>query len=168
MKKIVLVVGQSAVGKETFIKKVCAGNLDIILNLGWQNFNIVHSKSSIEILKNIKDKNRFAQILEDINILDIDNNIILIKFQLVDLEENCFVKIKELFPNSEHLIVYLSATKVQICSRLTSKEWWSEKEIGTDFLDTEKEIFNNQILNKEIYFHKIKVDSDDNFNYRIQ
>ena len=130
MKEVVWIFGNSAAGKETFIKYV-TNNRDKQLydRLGWENKKVTAVPSSIE---NIGQYENDPVTLKRNNILTEAPQLlqkadaVLIKWQTVDSQAGRIEKLMKLLPDAQHRIILISTPSVQLMKRLPEKSWWDD------------------------------------------
>ena len=120
MNKIVWVIGQSAAGKETFIKYAVANpDSELICQLGYNNSKIIPFFSYEK-----------EEILDVIN--KETNAVILIKWQHYntgyDFAKSDLSELKAVFPDTTNEIICLSVESDTLYARLFNKPWFDENE----------------------------------------
>jgi predicted kinase len=126
MNKIVWVMGQSAAGKETFIKYAAANpDGELVRKLGYANSKIVPIEESLygdERTKIIND------VLELLN--TETNAVMLIKWQNMDNDEHYDVirKLNASTSDVPNEMIMLSVESDVLYARLPNKWWWNENE----------------------------------------
>lgn len=140
MKKIYWIVGTSCVGKQTFITRLLRGRAKkIISSLGWEDKKISASQISITNIGQFKgdpSTSKRDAILDEITKLT-DSEIILIKWQFVDSENNRPGKLRALLPEYEHEIIYIKSDKELNIKRLPLKSWWIDYGNEKPFCESE-------------------------------
>lgn len=126
MGKIVWVIGQSAAGKETFIKYATANpDCKLMRKLGYSNSKIIPLNESLYL----GDDERFKIIDLVLDLLKKETNaVILIKWQHPDTGNDIIGKLKTVTPDTSNEIVCLSVESDILYARLTNKPWWNEPE----------------------------------------
>ncbi len=160
MKKIIWVVGTSASGKETFIRKI-TNDSSVIKKYGFKNKSSAFSLISVEnIAKNDTDVttlNKRENILDEITSLLKVNDVIFIKWQFVDSDSGRVRRVKKAFPKTVQEVICIRTNKNIIAQRLVNKFWWS-KECGEPLLfaiDQERkleQVFQNSFKDYEVSF----------------
>ncbi|WBW98615.1 hypothetical protein [Oceanirhabdus sp. W0125-5] len=134
MSNIVWILGSSAVGKETFIRKMIGNNdLKIIEKLGWKNKEINFIEESIKYIGQYRNDPiiyRRDEILDRVveKVEGNNDKVILIKGQVVDLKNKRLNKLRELLPEHRHEILFLHADLNILYERCKSKNWWNKKD----------------------------------------
>lgn len=145
MKEIIWVFGNSASGKETFIKCAKAGKLGPITDqLGWTGLRVDYVAPSIDHVKQYKN-DPVAEKREDIfkaaSELSLINDVILIKWQFIDSRKDRIRRLRSELPGCQHRIILLNVTQHELHERVQSKKWWkSHRDKDVYFDEENKEI----------------------------
>ncbi len=142
MEEVAWVFGNSAAGKETFIKYV-TGNSDKQLfdRLGWINRKVKVATSSIDnIGQFLNDPITLKRdgILTETPYLLKEADVVLIKWQTVDSEADRIEKLMTILPDVLHRIILISTPKSELTKRLPNKSWWDDDDIDA-FIHEENE-----------------------------
>lgn len=133
MKEIIWIYGSSASGKETFLNQLQDNsNTSFLKKLNLKNKNIQILEQSINLIGQFdndpKQKLRLNFKNYISNLIKQDNKIesILIKGQDYDLENKTPQKIKDIFPNFTHRIIFLHCDFEILYKRVKNKSWWTK------------------------------------------
>lgn len=129
--QIVWIYGSSATGKETFIRKVIKEKpQELLSTLHWTEGKIVPCMESIEWVAQSDDdplKYKRETLLKIIpSLVKNGDEIVLIKGQDVDLENDCLTQVQSKLPNLKHLVIFLDTPLDQLFKRWRMKSWWSD------------------------------------------
>ncbi len=169
MKEIYWVLGESAAGKETFIKKLASGNLiELEEKLNIKNKKIVASRESLRLI-GVRLSNQRERLLEEIPRLLEDNDAVFIKWQSIDTKTNLINRLNEILPSAKQIIIKLDVSKKELIKRLPSKPLWrkygkageEEKLVDHDNLKVKQTI---KLLEN---YKLIIIGSNPEFNYKI-
>ena len=146
MNKIVWVIGQSAAGKETFIKYAVANpDCELMQQLGYSNSKIIPLKESLYF----DDDERFKIIDLVLDLIKKETNaVILIKWQHPDTGTDVIGKLKAATPDTPNEFVLLSVESDVLYARLTKKPWWNEPEdasVAQEGMNQIVEVMRNNI-----------------------
>jgi hypothetical protein len=135
-KQIVWVFGDSAAGKETFVRAMISGDPPSIRDgLGWSTSSVVASDASLRWIGQIDDdpitKKRDG-IFGEVSALILENDVVLLKGQIVDLEANRPQRLKQAIGGATHNIIYLDAGLQEPFDRLPGKTWANGQETLED------------------------------------
>jgi hypothetical protein len=167
MKTIFWVFGSSAAGKQTFINSVLNNpNSKIVNQFNWHNKIILSSKKSLDLIgKSDNDPitEKREEILEEISQILNQGDIFLIKWQGVDTKATRPERLKEMFPNINHEIIYLQAKADLLKERLPRKDWWREEFNLEDWVAGEPKIVQDEVenLRDNFGFNVLIINSDD-------
>ena len=161
MNKIVWVLGQSAAGKETFIKYAVANpDSELICRLGYNNSKI------IPLLGYNKD-----EVLDLIN--KETNAVILIKWQHYntghDFSKSDLSELKAIVPTANEIIC-LSVESDTLYARLFNKPWFDKNEAANftqEKMNNVVEIMRNNIKNFLSIGFKLAAEIDATDGYKI-
>ena len=122
MNKIVWVIGQSAAGKETFIKYAVANpDSGLMRHLGYNKNKIIPLNESLYF----DDDERFKMIGLVLDLIKKETNaVILIKWQHPDTGTDVIGKLKAVTPDISNEIICLSVESDILFARLQNKPWW--------------------------------------------
>ncbi len=128
MSEVAWIFGNSAVGKETFIKKMLANEAGPITeSLGWAGLVLAAASSSIDYIGQFDGDpitvNR-DKILTEVPELLSYAEVALIKWQGVDSGEHRVEQLQHRLPEATHRIIQLVAPDEELMSRLQQKSWW--------------------------------------------
>lgn len=140
MKEVAWVVGASAAGKETFIKKV-HGNPELLLSLGWAGRPLTFSEASIKNIGQYKNDpvlRKRKRILVEVPALLRDADVVLIKWQIADTKALRPQRLKQLLPSVRHTLIELTAPQDELAKRIKQKPWWNND--GTEIQFIAKEL----------------------------
>ena len=130
--EIVWVYGSSAVGKETFIRKLADNPpMELIKRLGWENKKLVIIWESIDHLVNKDDSKgeKRKQILDKV-LGNKGNDIVIIKGQDIDIVKKFPQLLKKKLPTYKHKIIQLYTDIEVVFERCKNKFWWGEPPQG--------------------------------------
>ncbi len=168
MKEVYWVVGESAAGKETFIKNMISGNLtELEEKLNIKNKKIIASKESLRLI-GVKLSNKRELILVEIPKLLKDADVVFIKWQSVDSKTDLMNRLKVILPSAKHIIIKLDASKEELIKRLPLKPLWRKYGKAGD---EEKLVDHDKFKVKQIITsmknYKIIIIDANNKNYKI-
>ena len=138
MNKLVWVMGESATGKETFIKYAVANPYcDFIQKLGFTE-KIISVETSITHLNHSDERLKIEKLVLDL--LDKETSAtILIKWQWSDSIElrqsDVLLKLASI-PNVSNEIIILSAEHDVLYDRLQNKFWWKDYGYSRELMET--------------------------------
>lgn len=140
--EVVWVFGNSAAGKETFIKYVTeSSDKQLYDRLGWTNKKVKVAPSSIDnIGQFLNDPITLMRdgILTETPQLLQEADVVLIKWQTVDSEADRIHKLMALLPDVLHRIILISTPRSELTKRLPNKSWWDDDEVDA-FIQEENE-----------------------------
>lgn len=170
MKEVVWVYGPSAAGKETFIKKIIGQpSASLLEQFGWIDKKIMASQTSLDHIGQFSNdpvvENR-EEIIKDVAELLQSSDVVLIKGQYVDFENDRPQRLKNLVPTATHKLVLFQTSLGELGKRLLNKKWWNDAYDLDKFSAHEKQFINDQIKNLS-GFEVIKVDSSQLGKYKI-
>lgn len=149
MNKIVWVMGQSAAGKETFIKYAVANpDSELMQQLGYSGSKII----SIEESLYLGDDERIKIVDIALDLISQNTNaIILIKWQYTDNDEHCdnIRRLNAVTPDIHNEIIMLTVESDALFARLPNKLWWNENEAANfsqDKMNQLVEVLRNNII----------------------
>lgn len=146
-KEVVWVLGPSAVGKETFIRRVSSGDL-IVPERYWLDKKITFSQLSVNNIGHFENdpviKNREGIEDEVVNLLE-DYDAVFIKWQFVDSDADRLNSLRKRLPSASHKIVVLTASYKELSIRLPKKVWWKEGESTDVFIKEEMELIIKEL-----------------------
>ncbi len=131
--EIVWVYGSSAVGKETFIRRMTTNPpRDFLKRMGWNNKKIIMISESIEILahlfpRDVEEKRK--EILNKVLKIKDKNTVLLIKGQDIDLENELPQRLIKKTPDSKHKILFLHTDIKTVFERCKKKPWWNKEKV---------------------------------------
>ena len=168
MNKIIWIIGESATGKETFIRYAITNpNCELIKQLGYNNGKIIP-------IFDVPDDERIKIKDMVLDLLNKETNAtILIKWQAVDSLHRQYSdvlrKLATATPNIQSEIILLSVERAALWSRLQKKDWWADwckKNNWTrDNVDKSAERIKNHArdLSNELGFKLTEIDATDGY-----
>ena len=168
-KQIVWVVGTSAAGKETFLKTISTDDA-LQGQLAWSGKTIAISQLSIVHIVQVYDDPVIQLrlgILDEVSNLLVDNDVVLIKWQIVDSDAGLPSRLLELFPDSEHVFCEIEAPKEILVKRLIHKTWWDSNDDAGQHVDNERATLVSIIAGLGDGFAHIRVKNNDNDTSRF-
>ncbi len=140
MKEVVWIFGNSAAGKETFIKyAIESGDKELFTRLGWENKKVKAISASIDNIGQYENDpvtlKRDDILTETPRILE-EVDVALIKWQTVDTQKGRIEKLMNLLPNTWHRIILLSTPARELEKRLPNKSWWDDDDVNA-FIEEE-------------------------------
>jgi hypothetical protein len=169
MNKIVWVMGQSAAGKETFIKYAMANpDCSLIRQLGYSGDKIIPLGNNLYLgdYERIQIKDMVLDLISKET-----NAVILIKWQHVDTDPqygDLIMKLKAATPGVPNEIVLLSVDSDVLYSRLVNKPWWNESTyISQEQMNNVVEILRNNIRKWLSFGFTLKAEIDATDRYKI-
>lgn len=133
--EIVWIFGISAVGKETFIRKLIEETpKNLIDKFDWKDKNLIPIWESIDNLAHYsgdKSGTKREKILENI-INNNESGIAIIKGQDIDITSGRVQELKEKMPKSKHRIIYLYTDLDIVYERCKKKFWWKDEKVSFD------------------------------------
>ncbi|MSU76454.1 hypothetical protein EXS54_03230 [Patescibacteria group bacterium] len=157
---VVWVFGDSAAGKETFIRAIVEKNppQQLLEHLGWQRKQIVVCKESLEYIGQFKDDPtalKREQVIPSVVKLSKANDVILIKGQIVDLEASRLQRLKRRLNKAQHEVIYIEAGTKEPYGRLPRKSYYKGTETKAEMIEwRETQI---RLLNKLASFHFVGI-----------
>ena len=167
MKEVVWVFGESASGKETFIKYITSAKGGGLLDqFGWKDKSIVACTESLELIGDDLDKMR-DKILEKVPTLLETSDVVLIKWQFVDTQANRLLELKENLPNALHRIIFLRVSVEEVAERLPSKKLWRHYGQELIFATNELPVVMKSLDSVKSLFDIIAIDSSGSGHYDV-
>ena len=176
MNRIVWVFGQSAAGKETFMKYAVANpGCELMRQLGYDNAKIipVFGYPVSGCLEFDYDKTDKIEIVLDL-IKKEANAVILIKWQHYDTGHDAGIsnltKLKSLAYNTQNEIICLSVESDVLYARLADKPWFDEKEAASfsrEKMDAVVETMRSNIRKYLTLGFKLAAEIDATNGYKI-
>ena len=172
MKEVVWIFGNSAAGKETFIRHITDGDDPALLTkLGWANKQLAPCHASINYIGQFDEDpviQKRAMILDEVPKLIAQADVVLIKWQAVDSMSGRIEELEALLPNVNHRIIQIITTDEELAKRLPQKSWWWEDGNTEEFISEERTKVANYIteLHKKLPITQVSGDSDNNYLVR--
>ena len=142
-KEVVWVFGQSASGKETFIRKIQNDPTDYLLKVfGWGGKTISICEDSLNLIGQKEDDpidNEREVILKRVPELLENADVVLIKGQDSDLKEGRPRRLSILNKNAKQRILFISIEAKDAFARWRNKSWWKEGMTINDAREWESE-----------------------------
>ena len=157
MNKIVWVMGQSAAGKETFIKYAAANpDCELMQKLGYCGKKFIalsdnmYHEGKLSLETNGANRTKIVEFVLDF-LKKETNAIIMIKWQYTDNDENCdnIRRLKAAAPGVPNEIIMLSVESDILFARLPSKWWWNDEEAANftqEKMNRLVEVLRNNII----------------------
>ncbi len=170
MKEIVWVFGNSAAGKETFIRHMLTDeSMELREKLGWQDLLVTASQASLKYIGQFDNDpvtQKRDEILEEVPELLTRNDVVLIKWQTVDSQAGRIDALLQTMPDVSQRIIYLDTSKETLVERLPRKSWWDDDDIE-GFIDEETAETRTELQRLAERFSVLKITSSDDAGYKI-
>jgi hypothetical protein len=169
MNRIVWVMGQSAAGKETFIKYAMANpDCSLIRQLGYSGHKIIPMGNNLPL----GDYERIQIKDMALNYINEETDaVILIKWQHVDTDPqygDLIKRLKAATPGIPNEIVLLSVNSDVLYARLKNKPWWNESTyISQDQMNHVVDVLRNNIRKWLALGFTLKAEIDATAGYKI-
>ena len=169
MKEIVWVFGESAAGKETFIKHIVKDKqTELLEEFGWQNKKAMACNASLRLI-GARLSNKREKILDEVSKLLENAEVILIKWQFVDSKTNLPKRLKYKIPDVRQRIISLKVSPEELAERLPAKPLWSK--YGKTGEETKLVAHDLQVVRKSLQelsdFDTTTINSSKSGNYEI-
>ena len=135
-KEVVWVYGSSAVGKETFIRKITDERpYSLLKQFGWTEKKVVASTASLQLV--IQSGSEPISSVREVILAEVPklieaNEVVLIKSQNVDFSRTRPQRLKELLPKAQHRLIFVNINTKEVFSRWKNKSWWKGTETIND------------------------------------
>lgn len=169
MKEVVWIFGTSATGKETFIKKVIKDK-ELQERMGWKNKSISFCSESIDHIGQFDGDpaiERRKMILHKVPQLLENNDIVLIKWQIVDSKAQLPQKLKKVTIKAKHVIIRLEAPEQELVKRLRNKSWWHDYGKELEFIHLERDLVRKSISQLQNEFEVKTINSSNSSEYNL-
>jgi hypothetical protein len=170
MKEVVWVFGNSAAGKESFIRYITSNKDERLLtSLGWQELKVTASEASMKYIGQFHGDlvtEQREQILTEVPELFENSDAVLIKWQTVDSESGRMQKLKNLLPNAQHRIILIVASNEELSERLPQKSWWDDDDVA-GFIAEENKYTVNELSNLQEEFLVTKISGNSTGSYSL-
>jgi len=168
MKELVWVFGNSAAGKETFIRNIANGKATgATEKLGWTNINVAISEASIKFIGQFNNdpitKHR-DKILTEVPELLKHSDVVLIKYQSVDSESGRLEELNKQLPDVVHRIILIVTPEQELVKRLPQKSWWNDDDV-TGFISEDTQCTADEISRLQSRFFITKISGNPSDNY---
>ena len=165
--EIVWIFGISAVGKETFIRKLVEEKPKKLINkFNWKDKNLIPIWESIEYLAHYTGDKRGDKRDEIINkVLSLKNSgVAIIKGQDIDIANGRVQKLQEKMPKTKHRIIYLYTDLNIVYGRCKKKFWWENEKVSFDKFKNSWFKYGIKLIQKLKNFEITAIDNEtDNF-----
>lgn len=169
MKEIVWVFGNSAAGKETFIRNFANRKAIVAIEiLGWTNLSVTFSAASIKFIGQSNDdpitKQRDIMLTETPELLK-HSDVVLIKHQIVDSKSGRPEELIKRLTDSLHRIILIVTPERELIKRLPQKSWWNNDDV-TGFISEETQYTADEIyrLQSKFFITKISGSASDSYS----
>gem|GEM_PF-4905097 len=143
MKEVNWIFGNSATGKETFIRHATDENEEELLRtLGWVGKKIVACAASTRNIGQYED-DPITELREDIltevpSLLAVAD-VVLVKWQGVDSRADRILRLRSALPAVRHKVLQIVTPDEELYTRLVHKSWWDTREDVRSFVTEEHE-----------------------------
>lgn len=171
MKQVVWIFGNSAAGKDTFIRHIeSGGNLALIEKLGWIQADIKHSKASLKYISQFRGDPitvRRDLIFKEVPKLLVNSNVVLVKWQGVDSEAVRIESLQAILPNCAHRIIQIVTSDKELIKRLPLKNWWDDSYDIYEFIAGENKHIEEWINKLDSRLPVVKISGNPLDDYKL-
>jgi hypothetical protein len=139
MKEVAWIFGNSAAGKETFVRRVTQDKGTQLLDgLGWAGKKIVASEASITYIGQFEG-DPVTELREEIttevpSLLQEGADVVVVKWQGVDSVANRIERLQRGLPTAAHRIIQIVTPDSELYERLARKSWWDDRDNTVEFV----------------------------------
>ncbi|HEX4774377.1 MAG TPA: hypothetical protein VH234_02580 [Candidatus Saccharimonadales bacterium] len=157
MKEVAWIFGNSASGKETFVKKITEGGEyeGVLQSLDWVGKTIMAAQSSLAFIGQY-DGDPVTEhregILTEVPCILRHADVALVKWQGVDSGTLRVERLRAALPDARHRIIQLVTPDEELAERLPLKDWWNENDDIPEFIAEEHTHIDNCIAALKGYF----------------
>ena len=99
-------------------------------------------------------------IIHEVTQILLDNDVVLIKWQIVDSDAGIPQHLLDLFPEAKHKFCIIEAPYEALIERLVHKSWWDPNDDPAEYVNTERAILATKIAELGSNFDLIRVAND--------